>query len=530
EAVGRAMVVDQVGELKAVAEVVVGRLRSLSDPTGQTLRPGDAPPRSTTTSVGTPTPARDRALVTTTLGELQTTNSEARPGPPITGPENRVRTAEVVSVASRARGIPTARRASEASARQRVQVAIPNSSLASQAVAPALSDFEMSCGGLSPRSFPDLGRKLLRLKALASQKVSRDDSVLGKYANRSGKGLKLSYMQMVQKAFHEEYWNDRRRVGDGEFRQMEANFALFWGLAIQMYEATLVSEQTRFDEFARGNNDALTAEEKLGLQVFLDPNGGRCADCHAGPEFTAASVRMAGAHPVERMIMGDGTPALYDTGFYNIGVRGTLEDLGLGANLLELNGQPVPLSIARQLSEQLLVDVTGDENVVEAELPELAGPAVPGERVAVDGAFKTPSLRNVELTAPYFHNGGHLTLEQVVRFYKDQALPFFAQENMQNLAEGMTATQAGAHPDAGIQISGGDIDALVAFMKTLTDDRVRLEKAPFDHPELIIPNGHELDESMVFDTDGNGEADDSFIVIPAVGEEGVATPARGFLE
>ena len=38
-------------------------------------------------------------------------------------------------------------------------------------------------------------------------------------------------------------------------------------------------------------------------------------------------------------------------------------------------------------------------------------------RVAVNGAFKTPSLRNVELTGPYFHNGGASTLMQVVEFY-----------------------------------------------------------------------------------------------------------------
>jgi hypothetical protein len=39
-------------------------------------------------------------------------------------------------------------------------------------------------------------------------------------------------------------------------------------------------------------------------------------------------------------------------------------------------------------------------------LAPFARPLQPDERVAVDGAFKTPSLRNVELTAPYFHNGG----------------------------------------------------------------------------------------------------------------------------
>ena len=43
---------------------------------------------------------------------------------------------------------------------------------------------------------------------------------------------------------------------------------------------------------------------------------------------------------------------------------------------------------------------------------------LPGfQRVAVDGAFKTPGLRNSELTGPYFHNGGMATLRQVVQFY-----------------------------------------------------------------------------------------------------------------
>ena len=46
-----------------------------------------------------------------------------------------------------------------------------------------------------------------------------------------------------------------------------------------------------------------------------------------------------------------------------------------------------------------------------------APPLQPDERVAVDGTFKTPGLRNVALTAPYFHNGGQATLAQVVEFY-----------------------------------------------------------------------------------------------------------------
>jgi cytochrome c peroxidase len=56
------------------------------------------------------------------------------------------------------------------------RVAIFNSSLASQAVGPALSDFEMSCGG---KTFPELGKKLLALQPLRQQKVRSDDSALG---------------------------------------------------------------------------------------------------------------------------------------------------------------------------------------------------------------------------------------------------------------------------------------------------------------------------------------------------------------
>src|SRR5207245_11078580 len=47
----------------------------------------------------------------------------------------------------------------------------------------------------------------------------------------------------------------------------------------------------------------------------------------------------------------------------------------------------------------------------------LAPPISPTGRVAVDAAFKAPSVRNGELTGPYFHNGGKATLEQVVDFY-----------------------------------------------------------------------------------------------------------------
>src|SRR5439155_10981991 len=111
----------------------------------------------------------------------------------------------------------------------------------------------------------------------------------------------------------------------------------------------------------------------------------------------------------------------------------------------------------------------------------LTPPVSPTERVDVDGAFKVPTMRNVELTGPYFHNGGMATLEQMVDFYSRGG--DFREANIVNV-----------HPDMNV-IGGMDATRkanLVAFLKSLTDDRVRYQKAPFDHPQLMIANGVEI--------------------------------------
>ena len=67
---------------------------------------------------------------------------------------------------------------------------------------------------------------------------------------------------------------------------------------------------------------------------------------------------------------------------------------------------------------------------------------------------------------------------------------------------------------------------LVAFIKALTDERVRYEKSPFDHPSLTIPNGHMSNESGVI---GN-PAKDQLLVLPAVGAKGRKLPMKSFEE
>ena len=381
----------------------------------------------------------------------------------------------------------------------RVSIRLDNASLASQAVGPPNNSVEMSWDG---RTFAQLGRKMLSLAPLSSQKVHQDDSVLGKLASTSGPGLKKggTYSELIKKAFGKQWWSSPEPTPDG-FTHMEANFSLFWGLSIMMYESTLVSDDSPFDRYARGDGNALTERQKAGLEIFL--NQGKCINCHKGPEFTGAAVsqlRGPNREPTETMIefmtMAIGPEAFYDAGFYNIGVRPTAEDLGVGAS----HPQFGPLSLTRRVQSGQRPDLNGQSITIS-----------PGARVAVDGAFKTPTLRNVELTGPFMHNGGMKSLEEVVLFYARGA--DFENENIQNL-----------DPDVdGIGHILGDADrvaALVEFMKSLTDDRVRYQKAPFDHPELPIPNGH----SEV----SGGIATDNIVILPAVGRAG-GDPLKPFL-
>jgi cytochrome c peroxidase len=151
----------------------------------------------------------------------------------------------------------------------------------------------------------------------------------------------------------------------------------------------------------------------------------------------------------------------------------------------------------------------------------------PSMRDAVDGSFKTPTLRNVELTGPYFHNGSYGTLEQVIDFYNRGG-------NVHRTSNGDTSAYGknSSNFDADVMALGltdAEKAALVAFLKTLTDDRVRYEKAPFDHPALKVPHGHKGDNTTVSTTDGV-KAIDEFLAVPAVGASGVTTPIKPFLQ
>ena len=514
-------------------------------------------------------------------------------------------------------------------------VRLQNSALCSQALGPPGSNFEMSA---TNRTFRDIGMKLLFLHPLSSgsktplgkQRVDRNDSVLGKTSRATGGGLQRSYVQMIKAAFQPKWWQSNNIIcvaangssevtvkltkpcpaGSTGYFQMEYNFSLFWGIAIQMYESTLIADQTPLDQYLvqqktyalRGDSlkNFYTIQLPAGINpltvsvVELNPNldasdqevfafddgrgqisgvgvtsgsidyasgtlsiqfdtppptafpininysigstpltpaqlrglltfqtKGKCISCHGGPELSNASVANVSLQPIERMIMGDFNERVYDNGFYNIGVRPGKEDISLG----DVDGIAAqPLSQAELLRQRVCND-PGFSVMVSARPGDsiTAAPLSCGDDIARTGFFKVPMLRNVALTAPYFHNGGQLTLEQVVEFYN----------------------RGGDFPDGFDQIPLIDANIvplgltmqeksdLVDFLRNaLTDPRTISQAAPFDHPELLVPNGHPANPNgypVQNDARHPGQATDQLLTIPTVGKSG-GKPLPTFLQ
>ena len=462
-----------------------------------------------------------------------------------------------------------------------IQLMIPFSSLASQAVGPPLSDFEMS---LTDRTFQDIAEKVLRplpdptttpptpsFIPLDRQAVATNDSALAPYTT-TGIGLNVSYIDLIKDVFDPKFWSDGS--GNVDLTLMKSNFALFFGLAVQAYEAILVPDVTPVDTLlanlngAQPNAGSGNAVER-GLAVFLSGRAS-CSACHFGSEMTSASVShltgfgdpaleaaaVAGVPvpPValaERMVMGDGSRAAYDTGFYNIGVRPTADDLSIfnrfnnvpfsfGMLAQEiLRGNPSVAPVNQLLLSGNLKLPTSSTNLspVDFAITVACAPGGRGqarglvngqgcqplranEHMAIRGSFKTPGLRNLKFTGPYFHNGSKKSIDEVVDFYNAGGHfnlafnPDGCKTNNKNCVIGQVDFDA--EITAGV-IRPEEVSDVIAFLRDgLTDNRVAKEQAPFDHPQLCLPNGHNSDGSTILRD------------LPAVGAAGHASDILTF--
>ena len=440
-------------------------------------------------------------------------------------------------------------RADDPSRPVEVRVELVNSSLASQAVAPIVSDLEMATPGRSrldvardlAKARREQGKRVVKIRPLGRQLVSPTDSVLGSMSRWPQQGLSFNrYDQMIKLAFYEKWWKAKKLIrvnedgsktlvskndgecedatcGENEFSLIQYNFSLFFGIAVQLYEATLVSDDSPWDRFRREHTNfsdpALNPWTNLtpthisrlalfGASLFNDrtrgPGNIRCSNCHEQNELTDASVRRIAAAANGPVRNRDGN--IIDKGFNNIGVRPTEDDLGVGAT--DVFGA---LSFTRRL--------------FPGAPPATFDGAAVTKGFGVQGAFKIPSLRNVALTAPYFHNGDVMTLRDAVDLYSRGG----------NVAPVLALDGTIIEPLGLPLLTSDEIDAIVAFLEALTDERVLYQQAPFDHPQLFVPNGHPGDSSATIDANGDGLADDLMIEIPAVGAAG-GDPLPGFLQ
>lgn len=184
--------------------------------------------------------------------------------------------------------------------------------------------------------------------------------------------------------------------------------------AIEAFEATLITPDSRFDHYIEGDKSALTDLEKQGLQIFVQSG---CASCHNGVNLGGASYHAFGVHHRP------------------------------GAEVLP------PGDLGRY-------EVTGEESD--------------------QYVFKAPTLRNIELTPPYFHSGVVWDLNEAVAV--------------------MGMAQLGAH------LSAEDTEAVVAFLKTLTGVQpqidypilpARTDATPL--PDVVVAPAAEADEIATTD-------------------------------
>lgn len=212
---------------------------------------------------------------------------------------------------------------------------------------------------------------------------------------------------------------DRRAI-DGVFVNI--------GKSVAAYERRLVSRESAFDRFVAGLRggdreavDAYPAAARRGFEIFA--GRGNCRLCHFGPNFSDGEFHNTGIAP-----LGGGVPR--DSGRYD-GIPFVLGD---------------PFNAAGLHSDDPAGDVAGKLGFVRRSTESW-------------GQFRTPSLRNVAITAPYMHQGQIPTLREVVRFYSTLEGAVSAGHHGEKLLEPLNLTEA-------------EIDDLVAFLESLTDTAI----------------------------------------------------------
>lgn len=188
------------------------------------------------------------------------------------------------------------------------------------------------------------------------------------------------------------------------------------GKVIEAYERLLISTNAPFDQYVAGDREAIGIEAKRGLKLFIGK--AVCILCHDNPNFTNNDFHNLGV-PHGKL------PA--DTGRYD-GIKQLLEDPFNGGGIYS------------------------DDSDVPKRILDFLEPTLQQQ-----GQFKTPTLRNVALTAPYFHTGDFPTLASVIAFNNAGGIP-----------SGFVGNREGTLDP--LHLSNQESNDLVQFLLTLTGE------------------------------------------------------------
>ena len=204
--------------------------------------------------------------------------------------------------------------------------------------------------------------------------------------------------------------------------------------AIASYERTLLSADSPFDRFIAGDSRAISEGQKRGWQLFRGK--ANCISCHTfSPE----------------------SPFFTDYKFHNTGI--ITGDLNLEELLKDVRSKSLAALDSKRLSELAHTE----------KFTELGRFLITRQKNDI-GAFKTPTLRDVELTAPYMHNASEKTLLDVMKFYNQGG------KKNRYLDEKIRP----------LNLSDEELSDLVEFMRALTSDSV-LRRAQQTNPQTRTP-------------------------------------------
>ncbi len=193
--------------------------------------------------------------------------------------------------------------------------------------------------------------------------------------------------------------------------------------AIAAFQRTKISGNSPFDRYYfAGEQDALTPAQKRGFSLFV--NEGRCVSCHV----------------IEQ------TQALFtDNRFHNVGV---------GINAIQ---DDVPALVSEFLKAKATASEVDVKVLTDKRTSELGRVAITRDFDDI-GSFKTSTLRNIAVTAPYMHDGSIKTLREVVVHYNNGGVTNEGDRVNDFLSSGMRP----------LNLTDAQIDDLVAFLEALT--------------------------------------------------------------